>query len=60
MPSAATDAAAGLAAELRSVERHRIIDVLERSGGNQTRAAKELGISRNTLLSRLRAYGIRT
>jgi len=39
-------------------ERARIIDALEQCAGNQTRAAKLLGISRNTLLARLDAYGI--
>jgi two-component system response regulator AtoC len=39
-------------------ERRRIIDALDRCAGNQTRAAKVLGISRNTLLARLDAYGI--
>jgi two-component system, NtrC family, response regulator AtoC len=40
-------------------ERRRIIDALETCAGNQTRAAKLLGISRNTLLARLDAYGIK-
>jgi two-component system response regulator AtoC len=39
-------------------ERQRIIDVLEQCAGNQTRAAKMLGISRNTLLARLDQYGV--
>lgn len=39
-------------------ERARIIGALEECAGNQTRAAKLLGISRNTLLARLDAYGI--
>ena len=39
-------------------ERTRIIDALEECAGNQTRAARLLGISRNTLLARLDAYGI--
>jgi DNA-binding NtrC family response regulator len=39
-------------------ERERIEDALLRCGGNQTRAAKELGISRRTLVSRLGKYGL--
>ena len=39
-------------------ERQRIIDALEECAGNQTRAAKMLGISRNTLLARLDQYGL--
>ena len=39
-------------------ERQRIIDALEQCAGNQTRAAKVLGISRNTLLARLDQYGL--
>jgi DNA-binding NtrC family response regulator len=40
------------------VERHRIADALAETGGNQTRAAKLLGISRRTLVNRLSRYGI--
>jgi DNA-binding NtrC family response regulator len=39
-------------------ERQRVIDALERCGGNQTQAAKMLGISRGTLLVRLNAFGL--
>jgi two-component system response regulator AtoC len=39
-------------------ERQRIIDALEECAGNQTRAARMLGISRNTLLARLDQYGL--
>ena len=39
-------------------ERQRIVDTLERFGGNQTKAAKHLGMSRTTLSARLDAYGI--
>jgi two-component system, NtrC family, response regulator AtoC len=39
-------------------ERDRILAVLAECGGNQSRAAKVLGISRTTLVTRLNAYGI--
>ncbi|MFO0634747.1 MAG: sigma 54-interacting transcriptional regulator [Nannocystaceae bacterium] len=39
-------------------ERQRIIDALERCHGNQTEAAKLLGIARRTLIKRLDAYGL--
>jgi DNA-binding NtrC family response regulator len=44
--------------QVQEVERQHIIDALTRCGGNQTRAARELGISRRTLISRLEAYNI--
>ena len=40
------------------LERQHILDALEQCGGNQTRAARVLGISRNTLLARLDDYGL--
>jgi DNA-binding NtrC family response regulator len=40
-----------------AAERERIADAMDRCGGNQTRAAKMLGISRRTLVSRLTDYG---
>jgi DNA-binding NtrC family response regulator len=39
-------------------ERERILAVLARFGGNQTYAARALGIARNTLIARLEKYGI--
>jgi two-component system response regulator AtoC len=39
-------------------DRQRIIDVLAQFGGNQTYAARELGMSRGTLLTRMDAFGI--
>jgi len=39
-------------------ERQRIMSALESNGGNQTLAAKQLGISRRTMLNRLDAYAI--
>ena len=44
--------------QVKEVERQHILDALTRCGGNQTRAAKELGISRRTLISRLEEYNI--
>jgi len=44
--------------QIGALERQRILDALERCGGNQTKAAKMLGISRNTLMARLDDYGI--
>ncbi len=44
--------------QVKQVERQHIIDALTRCGGNQTRAARELGISRRTLISRLEEYNI--
>jgi two-component system, NtrC family, response regulator AtoC len=40
------------------MEKVRIMDALERSAGNQTSAARILGISRGTLISRLNAFGV--
>jgi DNA-binding NtrC family response regulator len=39
-------------------ERARILAVLDQCGGNQTRAAKVLGISRRTLVNRLDDFGV--
>ena len=44
--------------EMNDLERKRIINALEESGGNQTRAAALLGISRRTLVSRLDTYDL--
>jgi DNA-binding NtrC family response regulator len=61
---AATEQAPGLGrgATLRDdvddLERRRILDALDSCSGNQTRAARMLGISRNTLAARLEQFGI--
>lgn len=39
-------------------ERRKIVFILDRCGGNVTRAAEELGFSRNTLYRKMRLYGI--
>ena len=38
--------------------RHLIEEVLRHTGGNQSRAAKILGMTRNTLRERIRRYGL--
>ncbi len=50
----------GAAAEasLAAVEERAIRDMLERTGGNRSEAARRLGISRRTLLYRLRDYRV--
>ncbi len=58
-PLAESPASAGsLHADVESLERRRIVETLESCGGNQTRAAQKLGISRGTLLARLKQFGI--
>jgi len=44
--------------QVKELEREHILSALSRCGGNQTRAAKELGISRRTLINRLQEYNI--
>ena len=51
--------AGSLAADVDALEKQRILTALDACGGNQTRAAQQLGISRGTLLSRLKQYGIK-
>ncbi|MCE9580403.1 MAG: sigma 54-interacting transcriptional regulator [Deltaproteobacteria bacterium] len=60
--SAAVDVGATAGEDLRDelarVERDRILAALDRHGGNQSRAAVELGMPRRTLVKRLEAYGV--
>jgi DNA-binding NtrC family response regulator len=44
--------------ELRNLERARIVEALEESGGNQTKASELLGMPRRTLVSKLNSLGI--
>ena len=52
------ESVAGCAAREAAEEVGRILQALEQCAGNQTRAAKLLGISRGTLVSRLETYSI--
>jgi len=49
---------ASLRSGVHEYERARIVEALEQCSGNQTRAAKLLGISRMTLSARMDAYGL--
>lgn len=40
-------------------ERLRLVEALEKSGGNRAQAARNLGLSRSTLHDRLKRYGIK-
>ncbi len=44
--------------EVERLERERIADAIARCGGNQTKAAEVLGMSRRALLNRLDIYGL--
>ena len=43
---------------LEAVERALLVVALERAGGNQTRAARLLAVSRDTLRYRIEKYGL--
>jgi transcriptional regulator with GAF, ATPase, and Fis domain len=59
-PSSATSVARMAAASGGDgADRERILAALDECAGNQTRAAKLLGMSRFTLMNRLEAYGIK-
>jgi two-component system, NtrC family, response regulator AtoC len=47
-----------LPGEIRALERARIVEALGRFGGNQSKAADSLGISRRTMVSRLAEFGL--
>jgi DNA-binding NtrC family response regulator len=56
IPDAAVRPIGGTAMPLAQVERQAILDVLEQTSGNQTKAAKILGISDRTLRGKIRQY----
>ncbi len=59
LPAAApVDPAASPSGQGPSSERARIIQILAECAGSQTAAAKRLGVSRGTLIERLKQYGI--
>jgi transcriptional regulator with PAS, ATPase and Fis domain len=50
---------AGMRGQVAETERRAIEEALEADDGNQTRAARRLGISRRALLYKLDKYGIK-
>src|SRR5205807_295300 len=52
----AASAKAPLSRDLDHLEKQIVFDALERCGGNQGKAAEALGISRRTLLRKLKIY----
>lgn len=48
----------GLREALGGLERERVLEVLREQGGNRSRTARALGISRGALLRRLTRYGL--
>jgi DNA-binding NtrC family response regulator len=44
--------------ELKALERERIVEALARFGGNQSQAARHLGMSRTTLIARIREFNL--
>jgi len=59
VPSSLAAAAEGVRT-LKDIEREAILAAIERNGGNQTRAALELGIGPSTLYRKLKGYAART
>jgi transcriptional regulator with PAS, ATPase and Fis domain len=47
-----------LPAQLEALERDRVLRALDETGGNQTLAAKRLGITRRQLIGRIEAFGL--
>ena len=47
-----------LVGDMREIQRRAILEALEKTGGNKTRAADLLGISRRNLIYKLREYGL--
>ena len=47
-----------LVGDMETIQKKAILEALEKSGGNKTRAAELLGISRRNFIYKLRAYGL--
>ncbi|MCA9588433.1 MAG: hypothetical protein KC657_24115, partial [Myxococcales bacterium] len=49
---------ASLRESLSEAERAAVVDALEKTGGNQSAAARMLGIGRHALITRMHAFGL--
>ncbi|MEZ4222498.1 MAG: sigma 54-interacting transcriptional regulator [Polyangiaceae bacterium] len=58
VPAAESEDVQVLEARMQEAKRREVLDALRQCGGNQTRAARILGISRGTLIARMEAYGL--
>ena len=58
VPLAVVDDAGTADREPKDDERARVLAALAACGGNQSRAARQLGISRKVLIARLDRYGV--
>ena len=59
MPDGGAPEAATIRDEMRAIERRRIVEALEGCSGNQSQAARALGMPRRTFVARLKQYAIR-
>jgi transcriptional regulator with PAS, ATPase and Fis domain len=57
-PAEAVAEGSGLHAETRALEERRLREMLRRTHGNKTQAARALGLSRQGLLKKLRRFGL--
>ncbi|HIJ72599.1 MAG TPA: sigma-54-dependent Fis family transcriptional regulator [Candidatus Hydrogenedentes bacterium] len=58
-PGPTREAAGGvLVGNMQEIQRQAILEALEKTGGNKTKAAKLLGIGRRTFIYKLRDYGM--
>ena len=44
--------------EMSEIERHNLIEALEKSNGNKSEAARYLGLKRSTFFNKLKKHGL--